>query len=226
MATMPHNNTNYSPPLNEPQLFHFQRTKPCPRLSFLSLSFQIDSLKQPTMGGGQPYLYGAPSRYNEWDPYNGFNPKAVSQASLASKPRVPKQDGPLINFNRHPDSYLVPPSGKTDVKPMHPSTKSQVVWVRRTQLAFRCLQLIASIGLLVAIICIKSTKNTEWYIIRLPVSHGFNQKNIFQTNVLNSLLLTLSSLCMESITLSDEQKIALLGTLQPTISSPFSWMLA
>jgi hypothetical protein len=126
------------------------------------------------MGGGQPYLYGPPERYNQWDPYNGFNPKAVSHASLAPKPQLPKQEGPLINFNRHPDSYFLAPSGQTDVKPMHPSTKKRVAFGRRAQLAFRCLQLIGSVGLVVAVICVKNTKNTEGWIIRLPVSISIN----------------------------------------------------
>ena len=121
------------------------------------------------MGAGQPYLYGPPSHYNQWDPYNGFNPKAVSRASLAPKPQLPKQEGPLINFNRHPDSYLLAPSGETNVKPMHRNTRKRVTLARRIQLALRCLQLIGSLGVLVAVICIKSTKNTEALIIRLPV---------------------------------------------------------
>ena len=54
------------------------------------------------MGVEPPFLYDPPTKQHS-SPYGGgFNPKIVSQASLvAPKPR-PKQDGPLVNFNKHP----------------------------------------------------------------------------------------------------------------------------
>ena len=64
-----------------------------------------------TMGVEPPFIYDPPSRYSFVGPNEkGFNPKAVSQASLSPPRSRPKQDGPLINakeFNRHPDSYFV-----------------------------------------------------------------------------------------------------------------------
>jgi len=122
------------------------------------------------MPGGQPYLYNPPAAYTPWDPYNGFNPKAVSQASVLPPPAPrPKPEGPLINFNRHPDSYLITPYGKTDVQPMHPNTKKRVDNARKTQLFFRVLALVGAIGILVCVICIKVPKATEGWIVRLPV---------------------------------------------------------
>ena len=63
------------------------------------------------MGIEPPFLYDHPSKYSFVSPADkGFNPKAISQASLAPPVQRPKRDGPLINaaeFNRHPDSYFV-----------------------------------------------------------------------------------------------------------------------
>ncbi|KAF2817047.1 uncharacterized protein BDZ99DRAFT_492952 [Mytilinidion resinicola] len=122
------------------------------------------------MGRGQPYQYGAPKSIAD-DPflYNGFNPKAVTMASRQPPPPPrPKQEGPLINFNRHPDSYLILPYGKTDAKPMSPKTKTVIKWTRWLQLLLRVLQLIAAIGILVCVIAIRGTQPTEGWVIRIP----------------------------------------------------------
>jgi hypothetical protein len=130
------------------------------------------------MGGGQPYLYGPPQSFNQWDPYNCFNPKAVSQSSLKPRVEKPKQDGPLLNFNRHPDSFLITPTGQTEFKKMHPNTKNRVKYARRAQLFFRGLQLIGCVGLLVAVICIKNIKGAESWIVRLSVSSYSKRSDI------------------------------------------------
>lgn len=122
------------------------------------------------MGGGQPYLYGPPQAYNQNDPYGGFNPKAITQAyNLPPRPN-PKQNGPLVNFNAHPDGFAIASIGATQYTHLHPNTKNRVTRVRRSQLAFRCVQLVAAVGLLVAVFCIKKTKSTEGWMIRAPVS--------------------------------------------------------
>lgn len=36
-------------------------------------------------------------------PQMPFDPKAVTRASWEPKPIKPKQDGPLMQFNRHPE---------------------------------------------------------------------------------------------------------------------------
>jgi hypothetical protein len=124
------------------------------------------------MGRGQaPYLYNPPKDYNAWDPYNGFNPKAVSQASLVRQPPRPKQVGPLIDLNRHPDTYPSTPFGRHDVQPMHKDTKKRVNRARVVQLILRVLQLIGAVGMLICVICIKIPRTAEGWMIRLPVSH-------------------------------------------------------
>lgn len=60
-----------------------------------------------TMGGAnQPFLYES-GQYNGRFPESTFDPKAVTRASWESKPPKPKQDGPLLSFNRHPE-YVEP----------------------------------------------------------------------------------------------------------------------
>jgi hypothetical protein len=125
------------------------------------------------MGGGQPFLYAAsaPVQYSALDP--GFNPKAVTQASYAPPPPPrPKQEGPLLSFNRHPDSYIVQPYGKLDCTPMSPNTKSRIKWTRSIQLASRILQLLGGIAMLIFVISIKGATENEGWIIRLPVSYN------------------------------------------------------
>ena len=124
--------------------------------------------------GGQPYLYDPAPKFTPWDPYNGFNPKAVSQASLAPKPPPPKQpEGPLLTFNRHPDSYLVMPGTKEDVKPMHPSTRKRVTRAIIAQMVMRGLQLVGTIGILICVICVRTQegKTQESLVIRIPVRY-------------------------------------------------------
>lgn len=123
------------------------------------------------MGGGQPFLYAAraPVQYSALDP--GFNPKSVTQASYATPlPPRPKQEGPLLSFNRHPDSYVVQPYGQLDCKPMSPNTKTKIKWTRSIQLASRILQLLGGIVIMIFVISIKGASDNEGWIIRLPVS--------------------------------------------------------
>ena len=99
-----------------------------------------------------------------------FNPKRVTHASWeAPPPSPPKPTGPLLDFNRHPDSYVIVPSNKLNVKPMRPKVKDWIRWVRWAQLAFRWMQLFGAIGMLICVICITNTQNTEGWILRLPV---------------------------------------------------------
>ncbi|KAF1811802.1 hypothetical protein P152DRAFT_459278 [Eremomyces bilateralis CBS 781.70] len=118
----------------------------------------------------QPYLYG-PTNSSFDLPSKPFDPKAVTRASYVSAPPPkPKQDGPLINFNKHPDSYLILPYGQTNAKTMDPRTKSLVKYTRWTQLFLRTLQIFAVIGMLVLVICIKNTSVEESWILRVPVA--------------------------------------------------------
>ncbi|KAK7518126.1 uncharacterized protein IWZ02DRAFT_483130 [Phyllosticta citriasiana] len=130
------------------------------------------------MGGPeQPYIYEPHRNSVTADSLYGFNPKAVTQASrAAAKAAASKttassvREGPLIDFNRHPDSYLIGPYEHSDVEPMSPKTKGRVNWAKWIQFAFRALQLIAAIGLLICVICIKGTSGLEGWIIRVSVA--------------------------------------------------------
>jgi hypothetical protein len=124
------------------------------------------------MGSGsrQPYLYAAPTTYSPWDPYNGFNPKAVSQPVLQPLPLPHAHPvGSLANFNRHPDSYLIP-AFKPSENLLHPDTAKWVVWAKRIQLTWRFLQIVGIVGLAVCVISIRNTTDAQSWIIRLPVS--------------------------------------------------------
>jgi len=61
--------------------------------------------KRGNMGAAQPYMYDKPSTYTFGSPTSRpFNPRAATQASWTPPAPKFKQDGPLIDFNRHPDS--------------------------------------------------------------------------------------------------------------------------
>lgn len=51
-----------------------------------------------------PFIYDPPSRRAPSVPEAPFNPKQYEQASWAASPQKPKKNGPLVNFNQHPDS--------------------------------------------------------------------------------------------------------------------------
>lgn len=55
------------------------------------------------MGGTHaPFLYEA-ERSSSSFPEKTFDPKAVTRASWQAKPVKPKQEGPLVQLNRHPE---------------------------------------------------------------------------------------------------------------------------
>ncbi|KAI9760378.1 MAG: hypothetical protein M4579_001674 [Chaenotheca gracillima] len=115
-----------------------------------------------------PFLYDPPSRRNN-SPYGGgFNPKAASQASFHVLPPRPKQEGPLINFNRHPDSYVTPPYGNLNARPMSSHTRKGVKYLRWTQLFLRCCELVGAIGALMALICLRKIDTIMGWILRIP----------------------------------------------------------
>ncbi|EXJ82643.1 hypothetical protein A1O3_06456 [Capronia epimyces CBS 606.96] len=120
------------------------------------------------MGVEPPFIYDRPSTYTFGSPTErGFNPKAATHASWTPKPSKPKQDGPLINFNRHPDSYIVVPYGNLDAKPMNPNTKKRVTRARQIQLFLRVCALLGALGSLFCVIAINKTSSTVGWIIRV-----------------------------------------------------------
>lgn len=119
------------------------------------------------MGAEQPYLYDPPSRNGYAQAH--FNPRAYSQASLQPAQPRPKQEGPLVDFNKHPDSYLILPYGNINAKPMSPRTRKTVKYTRQTQLALRCLELVGAVGLLVCVICVRKIEESLGWTLRVPV---------------------------------------------------------
>ncbi|KAL2428315.1 hypothetical protein ABEF91_008151 [Exophiala dermatitidis] len=120
------------------------------------------------MGVQPPFIYDKPSTYTFGSPIDrGFNPKAATEASWAPKPERPKSDGPLINFNKHPDSYIVVPYGNLDAKLMNPNTRNRVLRARQIQLFLRTCALLGSLGTLFCIIAINKTSSTAGWLIRV-----------------------------------------------------------
>ncbi|KAK0312007.1 hypothetical protein LTR01_002921 [Friedmanniomyces endolithicus] len=130
-----------------------------------------------------PYLYDGPKQRPISFPYSqqpqfqtptdNFNPRAVTQASYArlsqqSLPPQPKKEGPLIDFNQHPDSYAVYSGPRPEFKALPPKTKEAVVGVRWAQFGLRLVQMIVALGLLVGTICMKGTDGAETYLLRIP----------------------------------------------------------
>ncbi|KAG9249328.1 hypothetical protein BJ878DRAFT_579589 [Calycina marina] len=120
------------------------------------------------MGLEPPFLYN-PVKTGEGprNPYHSFDPKAVSRTSLQPKAPRPKQNGPLVSFNQHPDSYFFVPTGRNGINPMRASVKSWIKWARICQLILRCLELIVSCGLLVMMILIRNVDATTGWIMRI-----------------------------------------------------------
>lgn len=131
------------------------------------------------MPPSQPFLYAAPSQTSVQDPWGAgaFDPKAYSRASWVPRPTPsPKPKGPLIDFNRHPDSYLSIPYGRTNVTPLPSAFKSVVVSTRWLQFLQRFLGFLGAVGTLICVVCLKNVQDTESLIIRIPVSmHRFSK---------------------------------------------------
>ncbi|KAE8145982.1 hypothetical protein BDV25DRAFT_163419 [Aspergillus avenaceus] len=114
-----------------------------------------------------PFLYGNPTAYDFRGPTDRpFNPKAVTQASWTRPASKPKPKGPLVNLNRHPDSYCNLPD-KSKWTPMSPNTKGRVLLGRKVQLGLRVLQLIGALGSLFCAIVIKNAAATMIWIVRV-----------------------------------------------------------
>lgn len=99
-----------------------------------------------------------------------FNPKAVTMASrMPPPPPKKKQEGPYIDFNKHPDSYLILPYGNTHAKEMSPKTKVFIDIARWIQFSLKILTLLGAIGIMLCGIFIRGAQDTEGYILRIPV---------------------------------------------------------
>lgn len=87
---------------------------------------------------------------------------------MPPSPPKKKPTGPLIDFNKHPDSFLVLPYGNTKAKPMTLKTKLFINIARWTQFGLRIITLLGAVGVLLCGIFIRGVQNTEGYIMRIP----------------------------------------------------------
>ncbi|KAJ5923863.1 hypothetical protein N7466_008050 [Penicillium verhagenii] len=113
-----------------------------------------------------PFLYDRPSTYSFNGPTDpGFNPKAVTQASQSPASPRQTQDGPLVNFNRHPDSWDSMDK-KPPQTPMNPKVKKWIKGARGTQLGLRSITLLGALASLFCAIVIKNANTTVIWIMR------------------------------------------------------------
>lgn len=125
----------------------------------------------------QPYIYDAPSRQSVVYPYSDFNPRAATQAHYAAfqeraerqKLKAQQEGKPLINFNQHPDSYMIVSTQNTNFEPMPANTKKAVKITRWVLFALRCITEIAALGLLATVICLKMKLDGPGWITRIAV---------------------------------------------------------
>ena len=140
------------------------------------------------MGGAAPhFMYGAEPRNDSLFPRSSFDPKAVTRASWEPKPRKTQPTGPLVSFNRHPESVPPSPSSSPPLTPSHSAhlvlanqqssyvplgrrTKTCIKWLRRLQLALRVLQLCGAAGILTLMILITEVNPATAWVLRIMVS--------------------------------------------------------
>ncbi|KAJ6155307.1 hypothetical protein N7470_005873 [Penicillium chermesinum] len=115
-----------------------------------------------------PFIYDRPSTYNFDGPIDrGFNPKAVTQASWApASPTKPRPEGPMITFNRHPDTWGSLDQKRQHYKPMSPKTKTWVKGLRGSQLGLRIITLLGALASLFCAIVIKNAATSTIWIMR------------------------------------------------------------
>ncbi|CAG8076536.1 unnamed protein product [Penicillium salamii] len=113
-----------------------------------------------------PFLYDRPADYSFKGPTDrGFNPRAATEASWSQPAEKPKPKGPLVNFNRHPDTWGSFNTA-TSFTPMNPRTKDRVKYARTAQLVLRVITLLGALGSLFCSIVIKGAAATIIWIIR------------------------------------------------------------
>lgn len=122
------------------------------------------------MASSSPFPYTRASRHaSPLRPAYNFDPKAVSRASWSSvaSPK-PKQNGPLLNYNRHPDSYFIVPSRFSHIPALPSRTKKRIITSRWIQFGLRISQLVVALGLLTCVICLRGINDVQSWILRIP----------------------------------------------------------
>ncbi|EFX04205.1 hypothetical protein CMQ_1133 [Grosmannia clavigera kw1407] len=110
---------------------------------------------------------GRPFSQHTRFPEKPFDPKAVTRASWTPKPVKPKQDGPLVQFNRHPDAHEVLVGQRRQVQMLSRRTKTAIKAVRVVQLVLRVLQLLGATGVLVLMILISHLPDQTAWVMRI-----------------------------------------------------------
>lgn len=94
---------------------------------------------------------------------------AAYEALQAKKRTKPEGNGPLINFNQHPDSWMVVANQNPKYTPMPANTKTKVKAIRWVQFVLRVFEEIGALGLLVCMICFKNMPTVFAWIMRISV---------------------------------------------------------
>ncbi|EFQ27555.1 hypothetical protein CGRA01v4_03085 [Colletotrichum graminicola] len=117
-----------------------------------------------------PYLYNVVSHDRDARfPEPKFDPKAVTRASWEPKPRIPKPEGPLIVFNRHPDAHLVLSHRSNNYVSLSPRMKSWIKSIRLVQLGLRVVELIGAAGLLALLILLTNIETLASWVMRITL---------------------------------------------------------
>jgi len=76
----------------------------------------------------------------------------------------------VVNFNRHPDSWMIAHDQRKDYKPMPANTRKKVVAIRWVQFALRVVQELGAMGLLTCMICFTNVPEAFLWVMRVAVS--------------------------------------------------------
>lgn len=134
--------------------------------------------------GHQPFLYDpAPSQRPISFPYSHFNPRAATEAHHAAlrdradhhRSQLLNSGRPLIDFNAHPDSYMIVGGPTPQYETMPANTKVMITTARWIQFGLRVHQEIGAIGLLVCFICLKMKLDGQGWALRIAVSHEIRE---------------------------------------------------
>lgn len=114
----------------------------------------------------QPFLYDQEKYDDARFPPTTFDPKAVTRASWEVKPPRPKQEGPLVNFNQHPDAQALL-QNRTNNKTIGDRKKRWIIRLRIVQLCLRIPELVAAAGVLTMFILLTDVPELTSWIMRI-----------------------------------------------------------
>lgn len=79
-------------------------------------------------------------------------------------------NGPVVNFNQHPDSWTTIVAGhNVSYKPMPANTKTKVKAIRWTQFALRLIGGVGAVGLLACLVTLRNMPSVFSWITRIAV---------------------------------------------------------